>query len=145
MCLANPLFALGVGGTCERDANCKDGLYCDDNTCQARGDTKRGEKCRITAECGDKDYCGNLRDAAARGLLGGGEKCMDTGNCKHGLVCEPPDLSKLGEHQLVEARRRAAASAQKGGDKEQGEACASVVGLPSPACSCYEIEARHRR
>jgi pimeloyl-ACP methyl ester carboxylesterase len=138
-CLSNPLFALGVDGSCERDADCKTGLYCDDNKCNARGETSRGQKCRLTAECGDADYCGNLRVCQIAGLLGEGKDCQDTSNCKHGFVCEPPDLSKLGELSLSKLAG-VSGKCTEGGTSEQGEKCDSVSDCRA-GLQCYEIEA----
>jgi pimeloyl-ACP methyl ester carboxylesterase len=135
-CLANPLLAEGTGGACKRDAECKEGLFCIDDTCQATGMTKRGEKCRITAECGDEDYCGNLRECQIAGIFKQGEKCKNSGECRHGFVCEPPELSQLGILSLDDLAD-VSGKCQKGGDGEQGDACET---LPDCVAGLYCIE-----
>src|SRR5262245_38853277 len=70
----DPLIGRGVGGECERIAECQEGLDCVEGTCQPTGNTDRGEKCRLTAECGDADYCGSRRVCAVAGNAKSGEE-----------------------------------------------------------------------
>jgi pimeloyl-ACP methyl ester carboxylesterase len=138
-CLSNPLFALDVGGVCTRDADCKDGLYCTSGMCAARGDSKTGETCRLTAECGDKDYCGSKRTCALAGIAGVGQKCVTTADCKHLLVCEAPDIAKLDRISLT-ALAGISGMCKKGGTKKQGDKCDAVSDCLA-GLSCYEIQA----
>ena len=137
-CLSNPLLAKGVDGECTRTADCKDGLFCDANKCSFRGDTKTGEKCRLTAECGDADYCGSQRVCQLAGLAGKGADCMTTGDCKHGLVCETPDLGDLRSVNLA-SLAEISGQCKAGGTLEQGMECASVSECLA-GLNCVEID-----
>ncbi|MFI5306989.1 MAG: hypothetical protein ACHQ53_06545 [Polyangiales bacterium] len=125
-CLANPLLAVGVSSDCTRDADCKEGLYCVDRTCQTKGNTPTGKTCRLTAECGDKDYCGSQRLCKPAGAAVLDAVCQNTGNCIHGLVCEAPDLSQLGTVSLSTLAENTGECKQSG-KKEEGEKCAKVT------------------
>jgi len=82
--LCNPLVAEGVGGTCTGDAECRPGLYCVSRACKAKGDTPTNKACRLTAECGDKDYCGSQRVCKPAGTAALNVTCQNTSNCLHG-------------------------------------------------------------
>jgi pimeloyl-ACP methyl ester carboxylesterase len=143
-CLSNPLFAKGVGGACERTADCKAGLYCEDRSCQPRGDADTGEACRLTAECGSSDYCGSQRVCILAGARGVDDECRTTGNCRHGLVCEAPDLSQLGTLSLTQLAE-VSGQCKRAGRREQGQTCDNVtdclaglacIDCASPGLSC---------
>ena len=137
-CVANPLLAKGLDGACVNDADCKAGLYCVARTCQADGSTKRDEACRITAECGDADYCGSRRECQIAGSISRGGKCMNTGDCKHGDVCEPPQLSELDVLSL-DALAEVSGMCKLGGNTEQGQSCKTVVDCVA-GLYCVEFE-----
>ncbi len=142
-CLADPLYAAGVDGACTRDAECKAGLYCVKRSCQAKGNTATGKTCRLTAECGDKDYCGSQRLCKPAGVASQNENCQNTGSCVHGLVCEAPDLSQLGTVSLS-ALAQTSGECKNGGNKEQGEKC-SVLSDCLAGLSCVELKAGDKR
>lgn len=121
-CLSNALTRKGLGGSCKRLGDCKVGLQCVEGSCQATGDTKTGGMCRLTAECGSKNYCGSSRTCKVAGIAEENARCFDTSNCKRGLVCEPPDISALGTVTLNELAS-VSALCEKTGDKEQGQSC----------------------
>lgn len=122
-CLTNPLLAEGAGGKCERNADCKTGLDCIKGTCTATGDTPRGSACRLTAECGEKDYCGSKRVCQIAGIASTNSRCTTTGACEHGLVCLPPDLSQQGTVSLSDLAS-VSGLCEDAGKKEQGGKCA---------------------
>jgi hypothetical protein len=138
-CLSNPLFAKGVGGECQRAAECKTGLSCVDGRCEPTGDTGRGEKCRLTAECGSEDYCGSRRVCALAGDANRGDECQTTGECGAGLVCEAPDLSQMGTLSLAKLDEVRGLCAEPG-DREQGQPCDTVTDCLG-GLACFEIEA----
>ena len=135
-CLANSLTRKGVGGSCKRVADCKLGLQCIDDMCQATGDTRTGGECRLTAECGQKDYCGSTRTCKIAGIAEENSRCTTTGNCKHGLVCEPPDLSELGTATLNDLAQ-VSGLCEQGGRKEQGQSCTKFADCLA-GLSCIE-------
>lgn len=136
-CLSSAAFAEGLHGSCTRDAECKAGLYCIKRVCEAKGDTATGKKCRLTAECGDADYCGNQRLCKPAGIFERGDKCQTTGNCMHGLVCEAVDLSQLGTVSL-NGLAEATGSCTQGGKREQGERC-TLVSDCLAGLSCADV------
>lgn len=144
-CLANPLFAKGVGGACTRLADCKSGLFCESGSCQPRGDSDTGEACRITAECGEDDYCGSQRVCQLAGVSNAGDECETTGSCQHGLVCDAPDLSQMGVLNLAELAQISGLCTQAG-DNEQGHPCDTVAdclaGLACVPCNSPGLECR---
>jgi pimeloyl-ACP methyl ester carboxylesterase len=138
-CLSNPLFAKGVGGECTRNADCKEGLSCTNDTCQPTGDTETGADCRITAECGDDDYCGSRRVCQLAGAGEEGDECQTTGNCGHGLVCQAPDLSQMGTLSLTELAQ-ISGLCEEAGTLEQGAECDQVADCLA-GLACLELEA----
>ena len=137
-CLSAGIFAAGLGGECVRTADCKEGLFCEDRECVAKGLTARGDKCRLTAECGDADYCGNLRVCQIAGLTEEGGDCTTTGNCIHGLVCSAPDLTEQGVVSLS-ALASVSGACEEAGTREQGEECEDLVDCLA-GLHCIEIE-----
>jgi hypothetical protein len=121
-CLANALTRKGVGGACERAADCKLGLSCIGGSCKPTGDTDTGDQCRLTAECNDADYCGSKRVCQVAGIAEQNARCTTTSNCERGLVCEPPDLSQQGSVTLAQLAQ-VSGLCEEAGDKEQGEKC----------------------
>jgi dienelactone hydrolase len=138
-CLSNPLFARGLGQDCTRTGECKAGLFCIDDTCQAKGETDRGDDCRLTAECGADDYCGSQRVCRLAGAGDEGGECQTTSNCGHGLVCEAPDLSQMGTLSLA-ALAQITGLCEEAGTLEQGANCDQVSDCLA-GLACLEIEA----
>ena len=150
-CLGSPLTAAGYGGACDRDRDCKQGLFCIEHQCKPNGMTPRGEKCRLTDECMAPDYCGacNQDDEASyknckpstgsqstvsigppRVCQGAGtasldDDCANTGDCTHGLTCAPPDLSAGGVASLG-ALASISGLCKDTGTGEQGDPCESA-------------------
>lgn len=125
-CLGAGLFAKGVGGECERDGDCVEGLFCEDAVCTLKPTTPKGGECRLTGECAGDGYCSSARTCAPAGAAGAGESCQTTADCKKGLVCTPPDLASL-DLTTLDAVANATGTCAESGDLEQGEKCESAA------------------
>lgn len=139
-CLSNPLFARGLNSECSRTGECKEGLYCIEGTCQFTGDTDRGDKCRLTGECGSSDFCGAARVCGAIEAAASeeGGDCESNAYCEHGLVCEPPNLAQLGTVSLG-ALAKLRGSCEEAGTKEQGQRCERISECVA-GLACRELE-----
>lgn len=134
-CLGAGLFAKGVGGECERNGDCVNGLSCVEAVCSLKGDTPMGEECRLTGECSGDNYCGvmpgcapSTEDSCHRCLpaddVAAGGSCTLPSDCRKGLACEPPDLATL-DLTTLNAVAEASGVCVEAGDAEAGEACKS--------------------
>jgi hypothetical protein len=157
-CLGNPFTAGGYGDPCDHDRDCRQGLFCIDHECKPNGTTKRGEKCRLTAECMQPDYCGTcnegdkseyancipptsaagtaslIRVCQEAGTATLDDNCGNTGECVHGLICEAPDFSAEGVASLGELASLSG-QCKEGGEGEQGDPCETVADcLPGLTC-----------
>lgn len=137
-----PGLGANLGRECQISADCKEGLSCVSETCQVTGRTARGERCRLTAECGDADYCGSQRICLLAGNGVSGEDCEDTSACIHGLVCEGPNLGDLMEQTGVVTLNDLATLTGEctlGGNGEQGSPCQRLADCLA-GLYCLEIE-----
>jgi hypothetical protein len=148
-CLGSPLTAGGYGDPCKHDRVCRQGLFCIDGECKPNGTTQRGERCRLTDECMAPDYCGTCTEADTgeyancipstssagtaalirvcqeAGTATLDDDCGTTGDCVHGLICEPPDLSSQGVASLGELASLSGLC-RDDGFGEQGDPCETV-------------------
>ena len=148
-CLGSPLTAAGYGDPCKHDRDCRQGLFCIEGECKPNGTTPRGERCRLTDECMQPDYCGTcteedtgeyancippnssqgtaalIRVCQEAGLATLDDDCGTTGDCVHGLICEPPDLSSAGVASLGELASLSGLC-NESGLGEQGAPCEDV-------------------
>jgi pimeloyl-ACP methyl ester carboxylesterase len=136
-CLGAGLFAKGVGGECERNGDCVEGLFCENAVCALNGDTPEGDSCRLTGECAGNNYCGvmpdctpSLEDSCHRCLPAGdsgeGGDCTLPSDCEKGLACEPPDLATL-DLTTLNSVAEVSGVCVKAGDREAGEPCESAA------------------
>ncbi len=80
-------LAKDIGDSCKNDSHCREGLACDNGTCQPAGDARRGSDCRLTAECRPGLYCSSNRKCQEAGDAEAGEPCETTADCEQGLIC----------------------------------------------------------
>lgn len=97
---ASPFPGAGVGGACEGDAHCRDGLACREARCVPAGDRGLDRKCILSAECaGPTAECPNGLNCgwfgfcvcAGEGLEGA--PCTSSGDCAKGFVCDAVGFS----------------------------------------------------
>lgn len=134
-CLGAGLFAKGVGGACERDGDCVEGLFCVEAVCTLKGDAPAGASCRLTGECSGDNYCGvmagcapspedNCHRCLPAGEVAAGGACTLPSDCRKGLACQAPDLASL-DLTTLNAVAEASGVCVEGGDAEAGQACKS--------------------
>lgn len=124
-CFSAGVFAKGLGGICDRDADCKDGLFCVSGACGFKGDTARGEKCRLSDECEGDSYCHSERKCRAAGDGEDGDPCATSGECGKGLVCAAPaSLASLNLDSLQSVATNLGTCMPEGSG-EQGSECDS--------------------
>ena len=83
----------GVDAPCERTIQCRIGLQCEAERCQAVGIAEEGESCSLTAECQPDLYCDHTRRCTPAGDGKVGAACTSTADCVAGLGCGlGPDL-----------------------------------------------------
>jgi hypothetical protein len=126
----DPPAKSSAGESCERAADCADGLKCIEGTCYASGNPDAGEggeanmpgptppvlsglgeSCTKRADCEEGLSCFNGRCAEEEGGMGGapgvvlgglGETCLVTADCETGLTCMPgPAPAQIGVCTVV--------------------------------------------
>lgn len=82
---------LGIGDDCS-DGDCRTGLVCEADVCEAGGDTQQGDACVVSVECADDLQCIDGVCAPA-GDGGEGDACGSDADCERGLRCAIVGLS----------------------------------------------------
>lgn len=83
---------VGIGGTCDENKKCRDGLTCGaDGKCAAAGTSKEGDPCLVGDECAS-GICGPATTAAKgkcqkAGTGAAGDGCGGDNDCGKGLRC----------------------------------------------------------
>ena len=85
-----PQFAgNGLGGKCQLDTDCRNGLHCLGGACQANGTSKANDACLLSAECASGLHCGwsGFCTPQPAGNVAVGQGCQKSGDCAAGLFC----------------------------------------------------------
>lgn len=77
----------GLDTGCERTIQCRQGLECRQQRCQAVGESPVGARCSLTAECQAALYCDHTRTCQRAGNAEPGGPCASTAECEAGLGC----------------------------------------------------------
>jgi hypothetical protein len=89
-----------LGGTCEGDEGCDDGLRCDFATSTCMEKATAGQACTFSDDCADGLYCKN--DLCVAELAPGStcvqfeDECQEGSSCENGTCSQPSDPGDLG-------------------------------------------------